>query len=196
MSDIIVGNCAKGAICRCLDDFSKGRGARSRVARLRAALAALAPTFSGLTAVFDQYLLSHVITDAAERARVVRHLQQHWFDPGSPDPYFPGLPVASIYAEGVIRALDLALAGRPLLQLNAWWLPGFPEVKLVSLADIDKAGVTIGGRVTLLILTPQPKVSGRPTRTPIHGDTAEAYVTGHRNSQVETIDVRSGRPTS
>jgi hypothetical protein len=104
--------CAKGAICHCLDEFSKGRGARPRVGRLRDAVAALAPAFNGLTAVFDQYLLSHVITNAAERARVVGHLQRHWFDQTSPDAFFPGVPVASIYAQGVLKALDLALCSR------------------------------------------------------------------------------------
>ena len=76
MSGLVAGNVAKGAICYCLDQFSKGRGARPRVGRLRDEVAARAPAFNGLTAVFDRYLLSHVITDAAERARVVAHLQR------------------------------------------------------------------------------------------------------------------------
>ena len=95
-------------------------------------MAALAPAFNGLTAVFDQYLLSHVITNAAERARVVAHLQRHWFDQTSPDAFFPGVPVASIYAQGVLKALDLALAGRRVVPLNAWWLLDYPEVKLLA----------------------------------------------------------------
>ena len=184
--------CAKGAICHRLDEFSKGRGARPRVGRLRDTVAALAPAFNGLTAVFDQYLLSHVITNAAERARVVAHLQRHWFDQTSPDAFFPGVPVASIYAQGVLKALDLALAGRRVVPLNAWWLLDYPEVKLLSLADVDQAGVTIGGRVTLLILTPRPQGGGRPTRTPILGATAQASVTEHRDNRVRTIDVRRG----
>ena len=190
MSVIVVDNCAKGAICYCLDEFSKPPGARSRIAQLRGALAALAPpAFNGLAAVFGQNLLPFGITNAAERARVVRHLEQHWFnpDPNSPDAYFPGVPVASIYAEGVIRALDLALAGRRVVPLNAWWLLGFPAVKLLSLADFNSAGVTIGGRVTLLILTPRPQGVGRPTATPILGDTAQAWVTEHRNNQNQVV---------
>jgi hypothetical protein len=183
---------AKGAICYCLDEFSKARGARSRVARLRDELAALAPAFSGLTGVFDQYLLSHVITNAAERTRIVRHLERCWFDQTSPDAYFPGVPVASIYAQGVIKALDLALAGRRVVRLNAWWLLGFFQVQLVSLADVDSAGETIGGRVTLLVLTPRPQISGgRPTRTPILGETAQAFVTEYRNNAIRTVAVRS-----
>jgi len=182
---------AKGAICYCLDEFSKARGARARIVRLRDELAALAPTFSGLTGVFDRYLLSHVITDAAERQRIVAHLEQYWFDQASPDAYFPGVPVASIYAQGVIKALDLALAGRRVVPLNSWWLLGLPEVKLLSLADVDSAGVTIGGRVTLLILTPRPQGGGRPTRRPILGETAQAFVTEHRNRAVRTVSTRS-----
>ena len=56
--------------------------------------------------------MPHVITNAAERARIVAHLERHWFDQASPEAFFPGVPVASIYAQGVIKALDLALAGR------------------------------------------------------------------------------------
>jgi hypothetical protein len=100
--------------------------------------------------------------------------------------------VASIYAQGVLKALDLALAGRRVVPLNAWWLLDYPEVKLLSLADVDQAGVTIGGRVTLLILTPRPQGGGRPTRTPILGATAQASLTEHRDNRVRTIDVRRG----
>jgi hypothetical protein len=181
--------CAKGAICHCLDEFSKGRGARSRLAELRGALGAVAPSFDGLTAVFDRNLLSHVIPNAAERVRTVRHLQRYWFDQASPDTYFPGVAVASIYTQGVLKALDLALAGRQVVPLNAWWLLDFSEVKLLSLADVDRAGVTIGGRVTLLIMTPRPQVGGRPTRTPILGETAQAWVTEYRDNGVRTTNV-------
>lgn len=196
MSGFVAENvpCAKGAICHCLDEFSKGRGARARVARLRDALAAL-PGYAGLTEVFDRHLLSRVITDAAERARVVAHLQRHWFDQHSPDAFFPGVPVASIYAQGVLKALDLALAGPRVVPLNAWWLLDYPQVKLLSLADADQAGVTIGGRVTLLIMTPRP-TGGSPNRTPILGDTAQASVTEDSRNGVITIDIRRRRQGS
>jgi len=182
---------AKGAICYCLDEFSKADDARSHLARLRDELSARGPAFSGLTDVFDRCLLSHVIRDATERARVVRHLERYWFDEASPDAYFPGVPVASIYGAGVLKALDLALAGRQVVPLNAWWLVGLPDVKLLSLADVDSAGVTIGGRVTLLILTPHPGKGGTPSRTPIMGETAQAFVTAYADGAVSTVDTRS-----
>jgi hypothetical protein len=184
---------AKGVICYCLDEFSKASGARSRVARLRDELADVAPDFRGLTEVFDRHLLSHVIADAAERARIVRHLERNWFDQASPDAFFPGEPVASIYAQGVLKALDLALAGRRVVPLNAWWLLGVPEVKLLSLADVDSAGVTIGGRVTLLVVTPRPPLGDRPRPTPmpILGETAQAFVTEYHDNAVRTVSVRS-----
>ena len=195
MSAIIAPNVfsAKGAICHCLDEFSKGRGARQRVSRLRNEIAALGPASNGLTTVFDRHLLSHVMTNDTERQSVLAHLQRRWFDQASPDAYFPGVPVASIYAQGVLKALDLALTERRVMPLNTWWLLDFPEVKLLSIADTDDAGATIGGRVTLLILTPRPQFGGTPTRTPILGKTAQAWVTEHRDNRVRTTDVRRGR---
>jgi hypothetical protein len=185
MGERVPEPCAKGAICYCLDEVSKGRGARSRITQLRDALEA-APDFNDLTRIFDENLLTHVMT-AADRRSAVRHLQRHWFDQASPDAYFPGEPVASIYGQGVIRALNLALASRRgVVPLNAWWLiDSSREVTLYSLADVDR-GVTIGGRVTLLILTPPPRGDDPPANEPIKGATAQAWVT-HRGG---TIDVR------
>jgi hypothetical protein len=99
--------------------------------------------------------------------------------------------VASIYAQGVIKALNLALAGKRMVQLNAWWLLDYPEVKLLSLADVDTAGATIGGRVTLLIQTPRPQGDGRATSSPYMGDTAQAHVTEHHDNAVRTVDLRN-----
>jgi hypothetical protein len=100
--------------------------------------------------------------------------------------------VASIYGPGVIKALDLALASRRMVPLNAWWLLDCPEVQLLSLADVQ-AGMTIGGRVTLLILTPRPQRGGRVTSTPILGETAQASVTRYSGNDVRTINIRAGR---
>ena len=65
--------CAKGAICYCLDEFSKGDGARQRISNLRNAIAALAPSYSGLAEAFDQHLLSLVLNNAGQRAAIVAH---------------------------------------------------------------------------------------------------------------------------
>jgi hypothetical protein len=54
---------------------------------------------------------------------------------------------------------------------------------------VDRTRVTIGGRVTLLIMTPRPK-GGGPISTPILGDTAQASVTEDGPNGVTTIDVR------
>jgi hypothetical protein len=181
--------CAKGAICYCLDEFSKGPGARSRVRKLRDAIAALAPTYSGLAEVFDQYLLSLVIADADQRHRIVAHLKALWFDSASRRPFFPDKPVAEIYAKGVIETLDLSLGGRRTVPINAWWVLDSSELRMLNLADV-KAGVTVGGRVTLLIITPRPS-GDRPVAPPwILGDEAEAYVSEQQGSGVTTRRVR------
>src|SRR3978361_2454438 len=106
MGERVIDYCAKGPICYCLDEFSKGRGARARVARLHGALVALRPAFEGLAEVFNEHLLSHVISNADARARALEYLES-WFNPSSAGDYFPAVPVASIYGEGVIKALEL-----------------------------------------------------------------------------------------
>src|SRR5258708_18231097 len=114
--------CAKGAICYCLDEFSQGRGARTRVSALRKAIADLAPAdYAGLTDVFDRHLVSHVISSADARQRIREHLNRFWFDASSRSPFFPGIPVSRIYAEGLLRTLDLSLAGGGrTVPINSW----------------------------------------------------------------------------
>ena len=102
--------CAKGAICSALDRFSQGFGARNRIRSLRDAIAALAPTYEGLSEAFDGHLLAHVF-NTRQRSSAVAKLKDYWFDPDSPTTLFPGKPVARIYAEGVLRTLDLSLRG-------------------------------------------------------------------------------------
>ena len=182
--------CAKGAICFCLDEFSKGRGARARVSGLRNAIAALEPSeYQGLTDVFDEYLVRYVFDDAERRRQIAAALKRYWFDVPT-EPLFPQFPVNHIYAEGVLKALDVSLQGSTrVIPLNSWWLLDYPEVKMLTLADIDASGVTIGGRVTLLILTPRPTISG-PISAAILGNTAQAWVTEYRESQVQTRSMR------
>jgi len=179
--------CAKGAICYCLDEFSKGRGARARIAKLRDAIAALAPSYEGLAEVFDRYLMSHVITDADQRQQIVAHLKKFWFDPDS-KPFFPADPVARIYAEGVLQTLDLSLKGKQAVPINAWWVLDSTDLRMLNFAEVKK-GVTISGNVTLLIMTPRPEGGGRGA-SPILGDVAEAYVTELQGKKVTTRRVR------
>lgn len=181
--------CAKGALCYCLDEFSKGSGARSRIAKLRDAIAALAPSYAGLTDVFDRYLVSHVISDAEQRQRIAANLNAFWLDPGSRKPFFPAEPVAEILAKGILETLDLSLKGKGrAVPINAWWVLDSAELRTLNLADV-KGGVTIGGNVTLLIMTSRPKGRGGAA-PPILGDVAEAYVTEQQGRLVTTRRVR------
>lgn len=191
MSGFLAGDvpCAKGAVCFCLDEFSKGPGARSRVIRLRDAIAGLAPTYEGLSEVFDQYLLSPVITDAEYRQRIVAHLKAFWFDDTSQRRFFPDRPVAHIFSEGLLVALGLSLKGRRVVPLNAWWVPDSTDLRLLTLADV-KNDVTIGGRVTFLIMTPRPGTDDRATPPWILGDTAEAFDTEQQGDAVTTRRVK------
>src|SRR4029453_15770016 len=97
--------CAKGALCYCLDEFSKGSGARSRITKLRDAIAALAPSFAGLTDVFDRYLVSHVIPDAEQRQRIAANLNEFWLDAGSRRPFFSGGPGGDVFSRGLLHTL-------------------------------------------------------------------------------------------
>lgn len=180
--------CAKGALCYCLDEFSKGRGARSRIAKLRDAIAALAPSYAGLTEVFDEHLMAHVFPDAGRRQRIVEHLNAFWLDSDSRRPFFPTQPVVQLLAKGVLETLDLSLKGKSAVPINAWWVLDSDEWRILNLADV-KDSVTVGGNVTLLIMTPRPKGGGR-TASAILGDVAEAYVTERQGRTVTTRRVR------
>jgi hypothetical protein len=168
--------CAKGWVPYGLDECSKGRGARSRLNRLNEAIALLAPSYQGLEAVFNTYLLSRIISNPSVRERVVDYLKIHWFDPASPEAYFPQQPVAQIYAQGVLKALELSLNGRRTVPIDAWWVLDSEAIKMLTLADADERGMTVSSQVTLLIVTPRPKSDGQTTTTPILGDEAEAWV--------------------
>lgn len=182
--------CSKGTICYCLDEISKGRGARSRIAKLRAAIAALAPSYAGLTEVFDEYLVAYVFPDADRRRRIADHLNAYWFDAAALRPFFPTVSVAKIYAEGVLKTLDLSLkGGRRTVPINAWWVLDSSDFRLLNFADV-KNGVTVGDNVTLLILTPRPKGGARAAPPWILGRVAEAYDTEQQGRAVTTRRVR------
>ncbi len=183
---------SKGAVCFCLDEFSKGAGARERVRALRDAIAALAPDFAGLSEVFDTYLVPHVFAKAETREKILSHLKKFWFD-NTAASFFPGVPVSKIYAEGLLKTLDLVLSNvQETVTINSWWLLDQPRFKLLNLADLEKDGVV--GCVTLLILTPRPQ---HPTLDPIPpailGDEAEAFVTLLNGNKVATDRVRDLR---
>jgi hypothetical protein len=182
--------CGKGAVCYCLDEFSKGRGARSRVRKLKAALDEIAPGYVELADVLDEYLLSYVYRNPAERQRITTHLRIFWFGPGAIQPYFPDTEVARIYGEGLSKALEVSLAGQRIVPFNAWWVLDAPRFRLLTLADIDNQGKTKGGKVTLLILTPRPQYTGRPARNPILGTEAQAWVSEQEGDRVLTRNVR------
>lgn len=181
--------CAKGAICYSLDQVSKGPKARSRIQRLHREISNKAPHYEGLTDVFDQHLLSHVMSDDPDhQQRVVHHLKRHWFDAKSDAPFFPDEPVARIYAEGVLKALDLSLKSKRLVPIDAWWVLDMPKFRILTLADV-KDGETVGSHVTLLIMTPRPNVPGRAGAA-ILGEHAEAHVTEHEGGAVSTKRLR------
>jgi hypothetical protein len=178
----------KGAVCYGLDEISKGSGARARLTKLRKAIAALAPSYAGLSEVFDKLALTHVFKTAAVRQQMVNHLNDSWFKPGSKAAFFGKKPVAKIYAEGVLKALDLSLKGKGApLPIDAWWLLDAKEVSLISMASAIQ--------VTLIIQTPRPALpaKAKPKAPWILGKTAEAHVTRGQGSKVVTKAVKSLR---
>ncbi len=188
--------CAKGWVPYSLDQCSKGRGARARLEGLNRAIASLGPNYQRLADVFNDHLLARIFPDAGLRARIVAHLRTHWFDPSSSEAYFPNQKVAEIYAQGVVKAVDLSLKGRRPVPINTWWIVDFHEVnrqvKMLTLTDVENE-LTVGGRVTLLILTPRPRGDGESGGTSILGDEAEAWVSEQQGDNVVTLRVRDLR---
>jgi hypothetical protein len=189
--------CAKGWVPFSLDQCSKGRGARARLEGLNRAIASLAPDYQGLTDVFNDHLLVRSFRNASLRQRIVTHLRTHWFGPNSREAYFPNQKVAEIYAQGVLKAVDLSLKGRRRpVPINTWWIVDFKEVnrqvKMLTLVDAENE-VTVGGEVTLLILTPRPRGDGESGGTFILGEEAEAWVSEQQGENVVTLRVRDLR---
>jgi hypothetical protein len=181
--------CGKGPVPYCLDEVSRSGDARTRLEQLANAIKG-APTYHDLAKVLDKHLMAYVISNAGERARIVEHLNKNWFDASSKDAYFPGQPVAEIYAKGLLKALELSLNAATPVPLNAWWLiDDRTKVTMLTLADVDeKSGTTVGGRVTLLIQTPPPTQHGRGQS--IMGKLAHAWFTREKSGQVDTEEVK------
>ena len=166
---------AKGVIPYCLEKISRDPEARPRMQALHDAIAALAPSFAGLEDAFDEHLVAPYFPDRV-RDEVRAHLKSDWFDPLSPVTYFPGEDVASIYALGTLKALELALAGPEITPIAAWWIVDTLKVTTHILTDAALDDLTATARITFLILTPRPAATGAPlTTNPILGP-AEAFV--------------------
>jgi hypothetical protein len=184
---------SKGNVCSALDKISVDPNAKVLVAKLRDAINADGPNYPNLTNIFDLHALTPAGFNAVTRAQVVDHLNTFWFDPTSPKAYFPGVPVAKIYAEGVVKTLDLAANGPAgnVVPIDAWWLVDMTAMKLINTTRIED-GVTTGLYVTLYICTRRPEDQPGIAPTPpwILGRTSEAFVTsGDREHGVETARV-------
>jgi hypothetical protein len=203
MGDAIIRDpapCAKGPVPYCLDEVSKRRGARHRLELLRNALESAKPGYQGLEVIFDEHLIRYIFPSQADRTRIAAHLKAHWFDPTSRQRYFPNQDVARIYADGVLKTLELSLNGSrrgraapSVVPINAWWIVDLPRVKMLTLAEV-RDGVTVGGRVTLLILTPRPRNQREQpgSGASILGD-AVAWTTEQRDSEFVTVRVNDMR---
>jgi hypothetical protein len=171
---------AKGPVPFCLEEISKGSGARRRLDTLRTNIAALGAPYHGLAAVFEADLLALVFPNPADAANVRAHLEKHWFDATAP--YFPNDPVAEIYAKGVLQALELSLNGapnnRPPLEISAWWQLEHPRVEMLTLQ-------TATSRISLHVLTPRPHGGGGAGPT-ILGAYSAAWVTTAAGGVVDT----------
>jgi hypothetical protein len=171
---------AKGPVPLCLEEISKGDGARRRLDTLRTNLAALAPSYRGLAAVFEADLLALVYPNPADAANIRAHLERYWFDATSP--FFPGEPVAEIYAKGVLQTLEVSLNGapnnRPPLEIEAWWQLDHPKVKMLTLQSAT-------GNLSLHILTPRPSGAAGSGPT-ILGRYSTAWVTAAADRMVDT----------
>lgn len=154
---------AKGWIPYCLEEMSKKGDSGAGLRRLYNALRDCRPQFDGLADLFGKYLLANFIESAPKIERIVDHLDHHWFGDGR-ELFFPDEPVAQIYGTGVLHTLELSLAGnREPIPIQSWWIPDFPSVKLLTLAQTDLDRTVTGPQVTLLILTPRPQGEGRGT---------------------------------
>jgi hypothetical protein len=180
---------AKGPIPYWLDQLSLGPAALARLEALLNALKNNRPDHPGLETVFDTYLAAHMGVDATFRQHLRDYLAKYWFDDG-PDSYFPSQKVAQKYAEGVIKALELSLQGKPHpVPINAWWLiQTDKEVRMLNLAEVDRNGVTVSSSVTLHICTPKPHITGAPSTTTLWGD-AVAWITEQRGNSVVTRQI-------
>jgi hypothetical protein len=146
---------AKGPLVHCLDELSKRPDARERLEELQAALLTLRSSdYRRLEEVFEEHLFSHVYDDVQKIRNYRRYLRDYWFDETLATAEFSELqPIAPVYAEGVIKTLDLSLGESPRARpkrIDAWWIVDHPKVEMINLVNENC--------VTLLIATPRPKL--------------------------------------
>ncbi|HLH92886.1 MAG TPA: hypothetical protein VKX28_31055 [Xanthobacteraceae bacterium] len=182
--------CARGPVPYWLGQCSVDIRAVERLTGLRDAIKGLGPTYEGLERVFDEHLGAHYCNNADLRRRIAEHLRQHWFNDAG---YFPGQKVTQIYAEGVIKTIDLSLNGRHHpVPINAWWIidEAGKVVRMLNLVEVDRNGSTVSSSVTLLITTPRPSTGDAPTRTLLWSDSA-AWETALRGNLVVTRQIEN-----
>jgi hypothetical protein len=176
--------CTKGYIPDGLDKISSLTDARARLTTLRNALLALGTGYLGIENVFKTCILDLIFPNDA--AAVTAYLKKYWFDPNSPSAYFPGIQVAQIYGDGVLKCVELSLGGTPdPTPIDAWWVVDQPNVKMLSLALVDSGGVTRSKSVVLLVLTPRPPTNNMRMR--IVNTNAVAWVTEYQTSDAKVI---------
>jgi hypothetical protein len=117
------------------------------------------------------------MTNTRARQEIVEYLGRCWFDDNSTEAYFPNQGVAQIYAEGVLKALELSIKGRrTAVPIDAWWIVGSQEVRMLT-----------------FILTPRPSAPVEYHGPWILGQTAQAWASDRRDNQVSTLAVRDLR---
>lgn len=133
------GSCVKGAACIALDKLSSDRGG---LIALQAAIANLAPVgYRGLENALGQKLMP-VAFPPAECERLTRHLKQRWFDAESDKCYFPGVDVARLYGEGMLKTIELALTSN--LPIDTWWSRDHGTVEMLNLPTPRQITLVIG----------------------------------------------------
>jgi hypothetical protein len=183
--------CARGPVPYWLGQCSVDARAVERLTALLHAIKRLGPTYAGLERAFDECLGAHYCSDANLRQRIAEHLKQHWFS-DAPGSYFPGQKVTQVYAEAVIKTIELSLKGRHHpVPINAWWIIEADKVvRMLNLAEVDRNGMTVSSSVTLMIMTPRPSDKSAPTRTLLWSDSA-AWETAVQGSSVVTRQIEN-----
>ena len=137
--------CVKGAACQALDALS---GNRHGLLNLQAGIASIAgANYHGLENVLGQHLLP-VKYAAADVAKIVTHLKACWFDPTSSACFFSGMTVAPVYAQGMLKTIELSLASNTPVPIDSWWALDHSLVEMLNFATPRQ--------VTLIIATPRP----------------------------------------